>query len=185
MKPRCNHVILVEGKYDQIRLSSCLDATVLTTDGFGIFHDEEKRRLIQSLAKQRGIVILCDPDGAGQLIRSHLHTVTGGKGIIDLYVPSIRGKERRKAKGGKAGLLGVEGISNETILSLFERAGLLQKEASPRPKRYTKGDLYRLGYAGGERSREKRSALLKAHQFPESLSSNAFLELINLLEITL
>lgn len=185
MKPRCDRVIVVEGKYDKIRLESCLDATVLTTDGFGLFHDEEKRALLRRLAKEKGLVILSDSDGAGGVIRSHLHTLTGGEGIVDLYVPPRKGKEKRKAAAGKAGLLGVEGIDNETIVSLFERAHLLSEEKEPRKPRYTKYDLYRTGYLGTDGASEKRRAFLRRNLLPETLSSGAFLDVINLLELEL
>lgn len=183
MKPRCNQVIVVEGKYDKIRLESCLDATVLTTEGFGIFKDGEKRSLIRRLAETRGIVILSDSDGAGGVIRSHLRTLCGGKGVTDLYIPPVKGKERRKTVASKEGLLGVEGIDNATLLSLFEKSGLLT-ETEKKPL-YTKTDLYRMGYSGGADSKKKREAVLTAHRLPATLSSNAFLDVVNLLEIEL
>ena len=144
MKPRCGKVIVVEGKYDKIRLESLLDATVLTTEGFGIFKDGEKRSLIRRLAETRGIVILSDSDGAGGVIRSHIHTLCGGKGVTDLYIPPIHGKETRKTSASKEGLLGVEGIDNATLLSLFEKSGLLtDKVKNPL---YTKTDYEKTYY---------------------------------------
>ena len=183
MKPRVRRVIVVEGRYDKIRLESCLDATIVTTEGFGIFKDKEKRSLLRRLARERGIVILSDPDGAGALIRSHLHTLCGGEGIVDLYVPPILGKERRKSRASRQGLLGVEGISNQVILELFVKSGLFPD--APPAARYTKMDLYRMGYVGQEESARRREAVLERHHLPKHLSSGAFLEIINLLEIEL
>ncbi len=184
MKPVCKRVIVVEGKYDKIRLESCLDATVITTEGFGIFKNEEKRALLRSLAKTRGLVLLSDSDGAGKLIRSHLRSVIGSEGVTDLYIPPVKGKERRKSGASREGLLGVEGMENETILALFEKSGLLSD--TPREgKGYTKLDLYRLGYSGKEESAEKRRRLLASRHLPENLSANAFLEVVNLMEIPL
>ena len=185
MKPRCKGVVVVEGKYDKIRLSDLLDAPIVTTEGFGVFKDAEKRALFARLAKERGLILLLDPDGAGQVIRSFLHNLTEGKGITDLYVPPRPGKEKRKAAPGKEGILGVEGMDNDTLLSLFEKAGLLEDAPAPPPPRYTKGDLYRLGYSGGKESREKRRAVLMANDLPLTLSANAFLDVVNLLEVTL
>ena len=184
MRPRCTKVIVVEGKYDKIRIESLLDATVITTEGFGIFKNEEKRNLLKQLAEKRGLVILADPDGAGKVIRGHLHTLTGGKGVTDLYVPPVSGKERRKSQGSKEGLLGVEGIDNDTLLSLFEKSGLLEG-ASPAAPSYTKTDLYRMGYFGKDDSKAKREAVLDANSLPKNLSSSAFLDVINLLELSL
>lgn len=183
MKPVCQRVIVVEGKYDKIRLDSILDATVVTTDGFGLFRDEEKKTLLRRLAKERGLVVLCDSDGGGSVIRSHIRTITGGEGVTDLYIPPIHGKEKRKAAPGKAGLLGVEGMTGELLLSLFEKSGLLGGE--PRQRRYTKADLYAMGYTGGPESKQKREAVLEKAGLPKTLSSNAFLEIVSLLEIPL
>ena len=183
MKPVCTQVIVVEGKYDKIRLDSLLEATVITTEGFGIFRDATKKDLIRRLAAERGIVVLCDSDGGGALIRSHLHTVTGKVGVTDLYIPCRPGKEKRKSAPGKSGLLGVEGIDNETLLSLFEKSGLIG--GSTPPPRYTKTELYRLGYFGKEDSRKKREDFLRKNDLPTELSSNAFLEIVNLLNLPL
>lgn len=184
MKPRVRPVIVVEGKYDKIHLDSFLDATVLVTDGFGIFKQEEKQALLRRLARERGLVILSDPDGAGALIRSHLHTITGGVGVIDLYAPPVRGKEKRKAHESREGLMGVEGIEPELLLDRLEKAGLLE-EGERAPCRYEKYDLYRLGYCGKENSEARRRAFLRQHQLPEHLSANAFLDVINLLALEL
>lgn len=184
MKPVCKKVIVVEGKYDKIRIESLLDATVFTTEGFGIFRNEEKRALFRRLAKTRGIVLLSDSDGAGKVIRGHLHTLCGKEGVTDLYIPPIQGKEKRKATSSKEGLLGVEGIDNDTLLELFQKSGLLEDGKAPLP-RYEKNDLYRLGYFGKEDSKAKRELLLQKSGLPKNLSSNAFLDVINLLEIKL
>lgn len=184
MRPVCRKVILVEGKYDKIRIESLLDATVITTEGFGIFKNEEKRELLKQLSKKWGLVILSDSDGAGKLIRAHVHTLCGKENVTDLYIPPIQGKERRKTAPGKEGLLGVEGIDNETLMNLFEKSGLLSEEEK-KVARYSKTDLYRLGYFGKDDSKAKREALLKEHHLPTNLSSNAFLDAVNLLEISL
>ena len=42
--------VVVEGKYDKIRLSNIIDAQIIVTDGFGIFKKEEKRLLLRRLA---------------------------------------------------------------------------------------------------------------------------------------
>ena len=68
--------VVVEGKYDKARLSGVIDATIITTNGFAIFNNEEKRSLLRTLGKD-GVVVLCDSDGGGRLIRSHL------KGMLD------------------------------------------------------------------------------------------------------
>lgn len=52
---KLKETVIVEGKYDQIRLANLLDAHILPTDGFGIFTNKEKRALIRRLAEKNGI----------------------------------------------------------------------------------------------------------------------------------
>ena len=89
--------VIVEGKYDKIKLESILDAVILTTDGFGVFKDREKQRLIRRLARERGIVILTDSDSAGFVIRSFLSGIVAPTQITNVYIPDVFGKEKRKA----------------------------------------------------------------------------------------
>ena len=62
--------VIVEGKYDKIKVSNILDTLIIETDGFGIFKDKNKQKLIRRLAETRGILILTDSDSAGFTIRS-------------------------------------------------------------------------------------------------------------------
>ena len=47
---KVKEAIICEGKYDKIRLSGIFDTVIITTDGFGIFKDPEKKALIKLLA---------------------------------------------------------------------------------------------------------------------------------------
>ena len=58
--------VIVEGKYDRLRLDSVIEAQVLTTDGFGLFRKNEKAALIRALAAKSKIIVLTDSDGAGR-----------------------------------------------------------------------------------------------------------------------
>ena len=62
---KIKEAIIVEGNYDKIKLSSCVDALILTTDGFGVFKNREKLELIRTLAEQIGVILLTDADRAG------------------------------------------------------------------------------------------------------------------------
>ena len=62
--------VLCEGKYDKIKLSSVIDGVILTTDGFSVFNNSEKRALLRKLCEARGLVIITDSDKAGFFIRS-------------------------------------------------------------------------------------------------------------------
>ena len=121
--PRIREAIVVEGKYDAIRVKSAVDALVVETGGFGVFHDKERLAFLRRLAAQRGLLILTDSDGAGFVIRNYLAAAIPADQLKHAYIPEVPGKERRKAAASKEGLLGVEGIDNARILETLRRAG--------------------------------------------------------------
>ena len=171
--------IIVEGKYDKIALSSVLDATVLTTDGFGLFRQKEKAALLRRLAGDVGVIVLTDPDGGGRQIRAFLSGILPKEKVTHLYAPRIEGKERRKKKGGKAGTLGVEGLDAETLRGLFApfADGAPQKKTGG----ITKADLYRDGLSGRKGSEEMREKFSLFLSFPPDMTANALLAALNLL----
>lgn len=176
---RIKQAVIVEGKYDKITLGNIIDAVIIPTNGFGIFKDKEKCELIRTLAHKNGIVIMTDSDSAGALIRSHLKNICNGGSIVNVYVPTLKGKEHRKAKAGKEGLLGVEGMSEKVILEALARSGITDSVISPPQKRVQKKDMFSLGLSGGENSLLKRKSLARFLSLPEALSSNAFLDAVN------
>ena len=95
-KLKIPYPVVVEGKYDRLRLLSVMEGQILTTDGFGIFNKKERLALLKRLAEKTPIVVLTDPDGAGKLIRAHIGSAVPKDRIIPLYVPQTRGKEKRK-----------------------------------------------------------------------------------------
>ena len=180
---KINQAVIVEGKYDKIRLETVIDAPIITTNGFGIFSDKQKQSLIRKIAEKRGIVILTDSDSAGFLIRSKLCGMVPTEQITHVYILELRGKEKRKAQSSKEGLLGVEGVPNDIIAAAFERAGLLGDIDSDNDNRrkITKTDLYDLGFCGKENSAQLRKMLIKKLFFPSHMSANALLSALNIL----
>ncbi len=181
---RVRQAIVVEGKYDEIRVRSAVDALVVPTEGFGIFRDEQKTALLRRLATERGLIILTDSDSAGMLIRNHLIGAIPAEQMRHAYIPPIAGKERRKTAPGKEGLLGVEGVDNAVVLAALERAGATFEDAAngaPAADKMhlTKGDLYELGLSGRADSAARRRALLRALKLPENLSANRLLDVLN------
>ena len=174
--------IVVEGRYDKNTLSQIVDTTIFQTNGFSVMHDRELLALLRRAAQTCGLVILTDSDGAGLVIRSFLRGALPKEGVLHAYVPEIAGKEKRKAAPGKAGLLGVEGMTPEIILRALRDAGATVGGQTRRADgRITKLDLYTLGLSGGAGSAEKRQALLRELQLPGYLSANAMLDALNLL----
>lgn len=177
---RLEEIVVVEGKYDKIKLENFIDAYIVETRGFRIFKDTEKRELIKKLAKEKGIIIMTDSDSAGMMIRSHLKSIVKEGNIINVYVPEIRGKEKRKDKAGAEGLLGVEGMSEEVIVNALSRAGvLLKKESEKRKPEIDKAFLFELGLSGGKDSRKKRKELYKYIGLPLCVQPNSFLQYVN------
>lgn len=185
-KIKTDKVIVVEGKYDKIKLSSVIDANIVTTDGFSLFNNKEKCALLRRMAQTCGIIIFTDSDGSGFVIRNKIKSICGNcQGeIINLYAPQILGKEPRKTKASKQGLLGVEGISSDKISEIFKNAGI-DCEKKRLTKEYTKTDMYFLGLSGGNESSLKRDEICKRNELPSGMSPNAFLTAVNLLGIEL
>ncbi len=173
--------VVVEGKYDAIRLRSVVNATIVETDGFGIFRQPEKIELLRKLAQSQGLIVLTDSDSAGFVIRDRISSSLPTAGVKHAYIPEITGKERRKHKPSKEGLLGVEGVNGDTALAALLRAGatLLDGDCE-RPVPYlTKQRLYQDGLSGREESAKRRKALLKRLQLPQFLSANRLIEVLN------
>ncbi len=171
--------VIVEGKYDIIKLSGIIDGLIIKTDGFGIFKDKEKQKLLRRLADEKGIIVLTDSDSAGFLIRKFLSGCIPKEKITHVYVPDIYGKEKRKVQTSKEGKLGVEGISEKVILEAFEKAGVVPDCGETKRRLITNIDLYDLGLVGGEGSSEKRKLLLKSLALPERLSSSNMIKILN------
>ncbi|MBQ0084505.1 MAG: DUF4093 domain-containing protein [Clostridiales bacterium] len=174
---RLNKTVIVEGKYDKIRLQNIIDAPIIETGGFRIFKDNEKRKFIRMLAEKTGIIVLTDSDSAGALIRNHIKNIAPEGEVICVYLPKIEGKEKRKAKGGKEGIVGVEGTPDDVIIGALERF-TVEKES--RKEKITKTDFFNLGLSGNAQSRALRENLCKALELP-SLSASALLETVNFL----
>ena len=177
---RINMPVVVEGKYDKIKLSSIIDAKIITTEGVGVFKKEEKLALIRRLSEKNGIIILTDSDGAGLVIRNYLRSAIAPDKIINLYAPRIEGREKRKKTPSRSGVIGIEGMDADLLRDL------LLPYADGEPARenrdpVTKTDFYNDGLSGGPGSAVKRRALAERLDLPPELSANALLEAINLL----
>ena len=180
---KIKEAIVVEGRYDKNTLSQIVDATILETNGYGIFKDKQQMRLLRKAAEKRGLIVFTDADGAGFVIRNHIKSAIPGKYLKHAYTPDIFGKERRKAAPGKEGKLGVEGMRPEVILDALRKAGAtIEGETAVRTvQEITKMDLFDLGLSGTPGSDEKRKRLMKRLDLPERMSANALLTAINLL----
>ncbi len=178
---RVKEAVVVEGKYDKIKLSALIDGLIIETHGFGIFRDKELLALLRRLADVRGLLILTDSDGAGFQIRNFLKGSIDPSKIRHAYIPDILGKEKRKAAPGKEGKLGVEGMPLSVLREALLRAGVASEPAQTNPRPITKADLYTLGLSGGPDSAARRRTVQETLALPAHLSANAFLQVLNAL----
>lgn len=177
-KIKLTEAVIVEGKYDKIKLSNILDAFIIETNGFAVFKDKTKLSFIKKLAKERGIIILTDSDHAGFMIRNYISSGVPKEQIKNVYIPDVFGKEKRKNAPSKEGKLGVEGMTKEVIVEALSKAGVTSsKSVCSDP--VTTVDFYDLGLTGGADSKAKRKALCKALDLPEFLSTSSLISCIN------
>lgn len=165
--------VIVEGRYDKIKLASIMEGDIITTDGFAVFRDKEKLALIRRLAQQDKIILLTDSDRAGFRIRGYLAGAVPVGQIVHIYIPELSGKERRKEKPSAEGTLGVEGVPAQLLRTAFAQAGVLADSTdAPRPA-ITKSQLYALGLSGGAASAILRRAVQRRLGLPGKLGANA------------
>ena len=174
--------IIVEGKYDRMKLLAICEGLIIKTDGFGVFKKDEKAALIRTLASKSPIIVLTDSDGGGKVIRSHISSLVPKDKLIQLYIPKIEGKEKRKSEPSKEGTLGVEGMENELLYKLLEPFSTeLNSEANEKLTKIaenplSKVDFFQDGLTGGENSSQKRDELAKKFSLPSGMTPNALLE---------
>ena len=177
---KIDEAVIVEGKYDKIKLSGILDTVIIETDGFAIFKDKEKQKLIRFLANKQGIVIMTDSDSAGFKIRSFIKGITKSEKVKNVYIPDIYGKEKRKTEMSKEGKLGVEGMEVRVIIDALEKSGVLYTQNDKQQSReITHTDFFEDGVSGGENSSVIRKKLAKELDLPEKISSSSLLKIIN------
>ena len=171
-------LIVVEGKYDKEHLKKITDAPIICTHGFELYKSKNVIKSIKELSKDRGVIILTDSDRAGFRIRNYLKNCLGGScDIKNAYIPAIEGKEKRKDKPAKDGILGVEGIDEKILEEILEKAATVVVQSEI--ERVTKADFYADGFSGREDSEKMRKKLAKELNLPPRISANAMLDLIN------
>lgn len=175
---KVKQAVIVEGKYDKIKLSNIIDALIIETNGFSIYKDREKLNFIRRLAEERGIIIITDSDHSGFQIRNYISNGIPKDCIKHIYIPDVIGKERRKDKPSKEGKIGVEGIDDSILIELFNSAGIENKIVE-RVNPVTNYDLFEYGISGSANAKENKKKLLKILNLPEFLSTKSLLTYIN------
>ena len=172
--------IIVEGRYDKIKVLSVADACVVQTDGFGVFKNNERLALIRQLASKSKIIVLTDSDGAGKVIRAHITSAIPKDRLIQLYTPQVEGKEKRKQAPSAEGFLGVEGADAKVLRELLAPFAT-DADVSTQREEITKADMFALGLTGGNDSAERRDSLALKLGLPKKMTPNALLAALNVL----
>ena len=178
-KIKTDDVLVVEGKYDRIRLSALVEGIILETDGFAVFSDEERKALLKDLAQTRNIIILTDSDAAGFRIRQYISSCLPPGRVKNALIPDVYGKEKRKPEPSKEGKLGVEGMETEVLRQVLQRAGINEIESLPNIDSVTVADLYELKLTGFPGSTQRRRDVLKKLGYPARTGIHLMLTVVN------
>ncbi len=141
-------ILIVEGKMDVAAINKAVDAECIITGGFTL----NKRTLanISAAYEKRGIIILTDPDPAGERIRRFL--TSKFPNAKHAYVPKIEATANDD--------IGIEQASPESIRTALSKVRTL--ELNPREE-FTAAEMINYGLAGGVDSsklRDKIGAIL-------------------------
>lgn len=188
-KIRLQETVIVEGRYDKIQLSGLIESPIIETGGFRVFKDKEKQRLIRKVAQRRGILVMTDVDSAGFVIRNFLRGIVDSESILHAYIPTVKGKEKRKPEASKEGILGVEGIDRDKLLDSIRQSGAhilndvesFAENRSSLRSEITKMDFFDYGLNGCENAAQHREEVLSSLGLPRYLTVNAMVAAINCL----
>ena len=137
-------VLVVEGKSDTAAIKRALEADTIETGGFNLAPHTLKQ--IAAAYEKRGIIILTDPDGAGERIRKFL-TQRFPK-ALQAFIP------RQEATANND--VGVEQASPEAIKKALSK--VRHSEFVPQ-KEFTMDDLFKNNLSGSESASSRRDIL--------------------------
>lgn len=137
-------VLVVEGKMDVVAIDKAVEADCIITEGFNL-----KPQALDSIAKayqKRGIIIMTDPDSAGERIRRFL--TKRFPEAKHAFIP----KEDATANND----IGIEQASPEAIRTALAKVRTMDWEPT---NNFTGADLLRAGISGSPATSEKRAKL--------------------------
>lgn len=137
-------IIVVEGKADINKVKAVVDAEVIATGGFG--YGDRFLKNLKDLSQRKGVIILTDPDFAGEQIRRRISKDL--KNCKHAFLP--------QGKALKDGDIGIENANKEDIIEAIAKA---KPTVETKENIYSKEDLISLGLTGGKGAREKREVI--------------------------
>lgn len=141
---KIKEIIVVEGKADISTVKRAVDAQVLATNGLGI--NENIINIIKRASKNKGIIILTDPDYPGKKIRNILASEI--ENCKHAFIP------RDEAK--KDGDIGVENASPEAIIEALKNA---RAQVSEDRQEFTNKDMVYYELVGNDNAANRRGLL--------------------------
>lgn len=142
---KIKETIVVEGRDDVSAVKRAVNAEVLEVNGFAV-RKKETLDKIKFASETTGVIVLCDPDFAGEKIRK----------TIENYVPNVKHAYISRAEGEKNGDIGVENATPQAIMKALEGAKFKEIEEI---KEYTMEDLFFYSLVGSTDSKELRQKI--------------------------
>lgn len=134
-------IIVVEGKDDISAVKKAVEAELIATNGYGF--PKYVRERIAKASQTKGVIVLTDPDYAGEKIRREVAKIA--KGCKHAYIP--------RDLATKNNDIGVENASPEAILSALSKARCVQIKKSAE---FLMADMLAHGLTTVENSVERR-----------------------------
>lgn len=161
-------VIVVEGKDDVAAVKKAVDAEVISVNGYGI--NEDSMNKIREAAKRTGVIILTDPDHAGERIRR----------MIAKRVPDAKHAYIMREEGTKNGNVGVENADVESIIRALKNAKAVVED---KVLLFSTRDMVYFRLSGAKDSKLRRQIMGKALGVGYG-NSSSFLSRLNSFKIT-
>ncbi|NLZ47522.1 MAG: ribonuclease M5 [Clostridiales bacterium] len=139
-------VIVVEGRDDVTAVKRAVDAEVIAVGGFGI--NSKVINKIKEAQERQGVIVLTDPDFAGEKIRK----------IISKRVQGIKHAYISREEGSKDGDIGVENASPQAIIEALNKAHCETKE---KREEFNMQDMFFFKLTGNEEASNRRAKLGK------------------------
>ena len=135
MKVSLNRILVVEGKEDASYLSNYIDSEIVIVNGF------ELSESTISYLKDKPVILLLDPDSAGETIRNKLNRVLNNAVNVSIDV-------KKCTKGTK------NGVAECEIDEVLNKLSVFCRDFDTKEPDFTTADLYELGLSNNKELRE-------------------------------
>lgn len=137
-------IIVVEGKADISAVKRAVEAQVISTNGLGI--NEKIINIIKRASKNKGVIILTDPDYPGKKIRN----------IVASEIENCKHAFIPRDKASKDGDIGVENAPKEAILEALQNA---KAEVCENRIEFISSDMFYYELVGNENASKRRDLI--------------------------